>query len=494
MKSLFINPVKLFMLLLLGLVLSACGDSSDNDSSSGTAILSGTAAVGAALASRLVTVVDSTGTEVTTTTDVNGKYSVTVTVSAKPFMLKVETDGEPLYSFAAEAGVSNITPLTNLALHEANKNGATYIQLSSLFSSFKDHYAQITETKLNEAKAKVNANLSSVYSGAGVAHSFDFFKTAFDANGSGIDKVLDDAGISIDSSDPGMITITVTGAGAFPFNPAIDFSQFVIGGSGNGGGEASGSCAARTTAYASVSDLFSDIAGTYVVTSITGGGGSEQTSIESYNQVEIIVSNTNLSVRACADPSDTSTCGTQLQYGGSSSWSGLTSELLGQESNLYFDYSASSLASNVYYDHATCEITVETRSMSTLINWAALHYDPAASDTGGTGSGGALSGTWDLVITGTAGGFAIPATTINNYPAAAVPTAASAGQAEQAFNSSFGAIGSVSNFNYSIVSSSATQVVATITGTVTTPAQEVNGFQIPAQSTSYDLTYTYNKI
>ncbi|MBC8210957.1 MAG: hypothetical protein H8E21_07790 [Gammaproteobacteria bacterium] len=238
MKLIQSSFVKLFILLMAGFILSACGGSDNDDAPANTtATLSGTAAVGAALASRQVTIVDKSGASVTTTTDANGKYSVTVTVSAKPFMLKVETDGEPLYSFAAEAGISNITPLTNLALHEANRNGSTYTPLSSLFSSFKDSYAGITETRLNEAKAKVNANLASVYSSAGVANGFDFFKTAFNADGSGIDQVLDNAGISIDSSDPGIITINVTGASAFSFNPGIDFSQFVVGGGAGSGGD-----------------------------------------------------------------------------------------------------------------------------------------------------------------------------------------------------------------------------------------------------------------
>ncbi len=244
----------LFFILSLMLGLSACGGSgsgSDDTGSAGTTTISGTAATGAALASKTVTVVDANGAVVTTMTDATGKFSVTVTTSAKPFMLKVETNGDPLFSFAETGGgVVNITPMTNLALHEANKNGSNYTDLNALFTAFQANHGQITADELRDAKAKVNATLGVLFSGIGVTNSFDVFTTAFDADNSGIDAILDGVTIIITAGGAATnITIEIGGS-TFTFDPTIDFSNFLP-----GGGSGSGS----TTLPASVSGQILDM-------------------------------------------------------------------------------------------------------------------------------------------------------------------------------------------------------------------------------------------
>ncbi len=492
-------PLKICLFLLAGIILSACGGSdSDASGDEDTSTLSGTAATGLALSNKTVTVVDSTGGEVITTTAADGSYSVTVTTSTKPYMLKVETNGEPLFSFAAQSGVANITPLTNLAMLEANKNGTSYEPLANLFNSFKDHYTEITETALQQAKGKVNANIASVLSGEGLDNAIDFFSTSFSANGTGIDAVLDAVDIEIGSGGAASnITITINGSSAFSFNPDIAFEDFLPGGNSNGGngsGTTEG-CSSRTTAYADTAAFFADVAGEYVINSITGGNGSVQTAIESKNYVELQIQQSgSVYVRTCDDPQDSASCGYDMGYAASLQTTGTAYDLLDHETNIYFGEEASRKI-NLFYDHSSCELILEYRPQSpnSPLNWAALHYDPAATATSGGSGSATLSGTWDLTITGTVGGIAIPVTTLNDFPAQAVPTASSAGQSEEAFNQSFGAVGNVSNFNYSLVSSSATQVVVNVSATVTMEAQVVQGVSIPAQTFNYDLTYTYNK-
>ena len=487
--------IKHLLLLVFSIALISCGGSGDSTEEDTLAEITGTAATGAALAAKTVSVVDAKGAMVTTTTTSDGKFSVKVSSSAKPFMLKVETSGDPLYSFAANVGTVNISQLTNLALLEANKNGSTYTPLDSLFKAFKDHYAEITSDRLEQAQAIVNATLGSQWAANGLPTTYDFFTTAFDANGAGFDAVLDAVSVTIGSGQTlSDITISIGGS-SFGFDPSIDFSNFMPGGSGAN----SSSCAARTSAYASAEAFFSDIEGDYKVTSITGGGGSQQASAESraFFEINILSSflgaNGYVSATSCADAAGTSDCRTESGYAASLS-STTKFDLMDSETNIYFAAEAGR-SINLFYEHATCNLTVEFRpaSPNSPANWAALHHDPDAIDAGNGSTGGGIDGNWDLTITGTAGGIKIPAVVINDFPAAAVPTANSIGDAEKAFNTSFGAVGTVSGFSYDIVSTSSTQVVATIVATVTTASQVVGGITIPGTTISYNLTYTYTK-
>lgn len=108
---------------------------------------------------------------------------------------------------------------------------------------------------------------------------------------------------------------------------------------------------------------------------------------------------------------------------------------------------------------------------------------------GGSGSGSCSSG-WCLTVSGTVttNGLAIqiPATTISGLPDASVPTSTNSSVLQQSIQNAYGATGTISNFAYTIVSSSATEVVAHLTFNVavTSPV---------AMTQSYDLTYTYTK-
>jgi hypothetical protein len=216
-----------FLALIYVSVLISCGGSSSDNPTSKTGTLSGTAAIGAALSDRTVTVVDSSGLSVTTTTDANGKFSITINLDAAPFMLKVDTDNGPLFSFSAAAGTVNITPVTNLVLYEASKDGANYAPLEEIFDSFQDRHNDIGATELQNAKALVNATISSVLSREGLANATDFFASPFDADNSGIDAVLDSLSIVISGNEASGITIQIDGSVSIGFDPNIDFSPFL---------------------------------------------------------------------------------------------------------------------------------------------------------------------------------------------------------------------------------------------------------------------------
>ncbi|MBL7002406.1 MAG: hypothetical protein ISR69_00080 [Gammaproteobacteria bacterium] len=197
--------------VLVSIFLISCGGSGDPSNGGATSTITGTAATGAAIASKQVTAVDANGVATTTMTGSDGKFTITVDASAQPFMLKVEINGETLFSFAENGGeVANITPMTNLALMEMNKNAGNYLPLDNLFSAFKDHQAQVlTAGKIKNAKGVVNALFNTQLTANGVDTKIDFFKTVFEANKTKIDKVLDSLDIVIDPSiKSGSITIS----------------------------------------------------------------------------------------------------------------------------------------------------------------------------------------------------------------------------------------------------------------------------------------------
>ncbi len=219
--------VALFSLL----IISCSSSDSDNGGGSSTAgTISGTAAVGMAIAGETVTSRDRNNNENTTTTGPDGGFSVAVDCSASPYVIKVENGGEVLYSFADACNVvSNITTMTNLALQEASKNGVIYVDLDDVYANFSSIFSEITQQDINDAIAKVNAHLASLLSSEGLPNVYDFFSTAFDADGTGIDAVLDGITITIDETSPGVITIDINGS-TVSFDPNIDVTGFELGG------------------------------------------------------------------------------------------------------------------------------------------------------------------------------------------------------------------------------------------------------------------------
>jgi len=220
----------------LALALGACGG--DGGASSGgasppapkTDTLSGTAATGAAVANATVTVVNAAGTAATGKSGADGRYSVTIE-SAPPYLLKVSTgSGTVLYSFAAAAGTTNITPLTTLALHDAGGKKP----LAALFEGWKT--ARLAGDAVTAAAKRVNANFAALYTARGVdPKTFDFFTRGFAADGKGFDAVLDGVSISLSCSTTSCSETIKVGESVYTY----DFSISVAGISFSGGGTSS---------------------------------------------------------------------------------------------------------------------------------------------------------------------------------------------------------------------------------------------------------------
>lgn len=183
------TPARLLAGLALSGLLTACGGWWDDDgSATGASVeLSGVAATGAAIAHATVTVVDAQGEQATARTGADGRYTVQVSEAAPYILSVVDGAGKTWYSYAAAAGTAHITPLTTLALLDANADKP----LADLMSAWRR--APLSAAQVLEGAKTVNANLRGLMAGAGLdAASVNVFDAAaFAANRNGLDAVLD---------------------------------------------------------------------------------------------------------------------------------------------------------------------------------------------------------------------------------------------------------------------------------------------------------------
>ena len=177
----------------IALVLSGCGGSSGGGAKAPT--LSGTAAVGAAIAGGTVTARCADGNTFTevVTTDANGNWTGTLTSGTMPCALQI-TGGTPpdtLYSYASSTGTVNITPLTTLALAQAT--GQTP---ADWFNAFTGTPVDV----ISAANEVLDALTDSSFD---VPTNGNPFTTSFVADGTGWDGLLDDLRQAI-NDDPAL--------------------------------------------------------------------------------------------------------------------------------------------------------------------------------------------------------------------------------------------------------------------------------------------------
>lgn len=193
------KPFMMICLVSLA-VISGCGGSDDPEPTTQANRISGTAAGGAPIIGT-VTVKDSstpTAKEKTVTIAANGKYSVDVSGMTGPFMFRADgTIGNVdchLYSAATSADVNgtiNITPFTDLIVANAAGQIAKSYYDQGLFSD-------LTAQQLTEQAEALRARLVPVLSALGVSGSIDLLRTAFSADRTGIDAVMDVVKVSVD--------------------------------------------------------------------------------------------------------------------------------------------------------------------------------------------------------------------------------------------------------------------------------------------------------
>jgi len=167
-----------------------------SDSTPATPELTGTAATGAPI-DGTVTVKDANGDEKDIATSIDGSFTLDVTGMTAPYLLKImPSSGPTLYSYASQNGQTvNLTPTTNIAMNLA----ASPTTLDAMYAGW-DGMA-VTATQVATAEGTVRANLVAQIEAAGLdAATFNLFTTTFTADSTGIDGVLDDITITVDTT------------------------------------------------------------------------------------------------------------------------------------------------------------------------------------------------------------------------------------------------------------------------------------------------------
>lgn len=188
----------------LGFTLSGC-----NDDDPAPVTLVGKAAIGAALANANVRAVGANGAIAETTTDANGDYSLNSSGLTPPIFIRVsggtyDDDGNPatpnvanagtLYSLsAALSGRANTTPLTTLVLQQTFGES----DLTAAFVGWDVESDNFSLFDFSSALNIVAANFRTQMLGFADARKYNFFTLPFNADGTGIDGLLDSLSCSV---------------------------------------------------------------------------------------------------------------------------------------------------------------------------------------------------------------------------------------------------------------------------------------------------------
>ena len=199
---------KIVIMMLFAISAFTLMSGCSNDSTPATPTLTGTAATGAPI-DGTVTVKDAKGAEKDIATSADGSFTLDVTGMTAPYLLRVmPSSGPTLYSYASQNGQTiNLTPTTNLAMFLA----AGQTDLDAMYTSWDG--TAVTATQVATAEGTVRANLVTQMEAAGLdVANYDLFTSAFAANGLGIDGVLDDLIITVDSGTNSFIFTDGSGA------------------------------------------------------------------------------------------------------------------------------------------------------------------------------------------------------------------------------------------------------------------------------------------
>ena len=176
-------------------LLSACGGGSSTPVAPvlAPASMSGTVAVGSPMLNATVSVKDANGAIRSVAAGADGSYSgLSTDGMTAPFSLQacgvVDANYTCFYSVVQQAGVANVTPLTNanVALAMGSDPAALFAQSAA---------AAPDAAALEAQRLKLKTALADVLAKAGIGN-VDFATTAFTADRTGMDKVLDSIKIS----------------------------------------------------------------------------------------------------------------------------------------------------------------------------------------------------------------------------------------------------------------------------------------------------------
>ncbi len=208
LKKIFVLPV---LICLVGTAIGCKKDDKKKVAAIDNSVrLTGTVATGAAVAST-VYIKDAAGnvvtgeTTVTGDTETDGKYSIVVEGLTPPFVILAQNTvlNINLYSVAYQSGTANVTPATNVMVGLIFKSDpeilfppAQMVADNTPITALTLDVAAIKE-KITEANDILKTVLAPLIT---ADPNMDFLGAAFDANGSGLDSILDAVKMDIDSS------------------------------------------------------------------------------------------------------------------------------------------------------------------------------------------------------------------------------------------------------------------------------------------------------
>jgi hypothetical protein len=211
------------------MVLAACGGGGGGGGGKTKTSVAGTAAQGAAIAGATLTLVDTAGVTSTATTAADGTFTIDTTGLTPPFMIKLVSGGAELFSVSAEAGadtVMNVTPLTDLILR--SWYGVQDVSVGAAFAAPTANPAP-SPTTVAVIASVVQRIVQLWLDQAGVSGDFSLISTPFDADGTGVDHVLDltsvdtsTGGIVITDGDTTQTTAFLASEGSIEVNTVTD--------------------------------------------------------------------------------------------------------------------------------------------------------------------------------------------------------------------------------------------------------------------------------
>lgn len=186
------RPINLALSALSMAVVVACGGGGGGSAS--LPVLSGTAAVGAAINSGTVKVYDATGTEVGSgSTTTSGEFSIQLTSKGTgPYLIKVSAGEINLHALHPEAssGTVNVTPVSDAVVSMLSSTGES----TSMLTSLQGGGSAPTAAQIKDKRDVLTAALGGIAAATGT--TTDHFSAPFTANGTGHDKLLDTISIN----------------------------------------------------------------------------------------------------------------------------------------------------------------------------------------------------------------------------------------------------------------------------------------------------------
>ncbi|HUY94091.1 MAG TPA: Ig-like domain-containing protein [Terracidiphilus sp.] len=185
-----------------------------------TTSVNGVAAAGSPIAGVAVTLKDSAGHSSTATTGADGAYELNTSGFTPPFLIQVKAPSGNLYSVSADAlavTTINTNPFTDLAIRSWFSSQA--VSIDTAFTTPASHAAPAVGN-VQILTGAVTDMLQLWLTNAGVdTATFNLISTAFTANGSGLDLVLDESTVN-----PIAGKVTVTDSATNTTNPTTQSS------------------------------------------------------------------------------------------------------------------------------------------------------------------------------------------------------------------------------------------------------------------------------